>query len=74
MKDQHKHIKGCRDLTESEVFAMGSVKGDGVCLGLLVGEVRVSACLGQLWVSMAEESLQKGLMFDISYITKPTTF
>lgn len=26
MKDQHKHIKGYRDLTEAEVSAMNSVK------------------------------------------------
>lgn len=74
MKDQHKHIKGYRDLTEAEVSAMNAVKDEGVRLGLLIEEMKDNTDLDQRWVSMAEDSLQKGLMFAVRAIAKPTTF
>lgn len=62
MKDQHKMIKGYRDLSQAEIDAMNAVKAEGECLRFLIEEMRENKQLDQRWVSIAETHLQQGVM------------
>ena len=74
MKDQHKLIKGYRDLSQAEIDAMNAVKAEGSRLGLLIGELRVDSNIDQRWVDIAETHLQQGIMAAVRSIAKPQSF
>ena len=74
MDNQHKLIKGYRDLSQAEINAMNAVKAEGERLGLLIEELRDNGSLNQRWVSIAETHLQQGIMAAIRSIAQPTTF
>ena len=74
MKDQHTKIKGYRDLSQSEIDAMNTIKAEGVRLGLLIEDLRDSKILDQRWVSIAETHLQQGIMAAVRSVAQPTTF
>lgn len=74
MKDQHKLIKGYRDLSQAEIDAMNAVKAEGSRLGLLIEELRVDSNIDQRWVDIAETHLQQGIMAAVRSIAKPQSF
>jgi molybdate-binding protein len=74
MKDQHKLIKGYRDLSQAEIDAMNAVKAEGARLGILIEELRDNPELDQRWVDIAETHLQQGCMAAVRSIAQPTTF
>lgn len=74
MKDQHKLIKGYRDLSQAEIDAMNAVKAEGSRLGLLIEELRVDSNIDQRWVDIAEMHLQQGIMAAVRSIAKPQSF
>ncbi len=74
MKDQHKLIKGYRDLTQAEIDAMNAVKAEGVRLGVLIEELRVNSSIDQRWLDIAEAHLQQGVMAAVRSIAQPSTF
>lgn len=74
MKDQHKLIKGYRDLTQAEIDAMNAVKAEGVRLGVLIEDLRVNSSIDQRWVDIAETHLQQGVMAAVRSIAQPSTF
>lgn len=74
MKDQHTKIKGYRDLSQSEIDAMNTIKAEGIRLGLLIEDLRDSELLDQRWVSIAETHLQQGIMAAVRSVAQPTTF
>lgn len=74
MKDQHKHIKGYRDLSEAEVQAMNAVKAKAEEVGEIVAELEANPDLDQRWVAVAKTDLQKGFMAAVRSIAQPTTF
>lgn len=74
MKDQHKHIKGYRDLSEAEVQAMNAVKAKAEEVGAIVAELEANPDLDQRWVAVAKTDLQKGFMAAVRSIAQPTTF
>ena len=74
VKDQHKLIKGYRDLTQAEIDAMNAVKAEGVRLGILIEEMRDNPELDQRWVDIAETHLQQGCMAAVRSIAQPTSF
>lgn len=74
MDNQHKHIKGYRDLTVSEVASMNAAKAEGERLGALIVGLREMPGVDQRWVSIAETHLQQGIMAAVRAIAKPTTF
>lgn len=74
MDNQHKKIKGYRDLSQAEIDAMNSVKSEGERLGLLIEEMRQNKNLDQRWVSIAETHLQQGIMAAVRSIAKPESF
>lgn len=74
MKDQHKLIKGYRDLSQTEIDAMNAVKAEGARLGILIEELRDNPELDQRWVDIAETHLQQGCMAAVRAIAQPTSF
>ena len=74
MDNQHKLIKGYRDLSQAEIDAMNAVKKEGERLSILIEELRDNSSLDQRWVSIAETHLQQGIMAAVRSIAQPTSF
>ena len=74
MDNQHKKIKGYRDLTQEEVDMMNKAKALAEEVGALVDEVMVVEGVDKRWASIGTTDLQKGFMALIRSIAKPTTF
>lgn len=73
MDNQHKLIKGYRDLSVDEIAAMNKVKEAGIVLGAIVDELREMQ-VDQRWVSIGETALQTGIMALVRSIAQPSTF
>lgn len=74
MKDQHKKIKGYRDLSPEEIQLMNDIKTKGAELGELVETLKAHPEIDQRWVSIGATDLQKGLMALTRGVAKPTFF
>lgn len=74
MKDQHKHIKGYRDLTPEEIALMNEVKTKAAEVGALMEKLRSTPGLDQRWVSIGVTDLQKGFMSVVRGIAQPESF
>lgn len=74
MDNQHREIKGYRELDAGEIALMNEVKQAGVALGDLVERLRNTGALDQRWVSIGATDLQTGLMALTRAIAKPTFF
>lgn len=74
MENQHREIKGYRELNETEIAAMNEVKLKGAELGELVDKLKANKDLDQRWVSIGATALQQGLMALTRAIAKPTFF
>ena len=74
MENQHRAIKGYRELTESEISVMNDIKSQGEQLGALVATLKQMPELDQRWVSIGTTDLQTGLMALVRAVAKPTTF
>jgi hypothetical protein len=74
MDNQHKHIKGYRDLTADEIALMNEGKALSEQVGAYIEKLRASPGLDQRWVSVGATDLQKGFMAAIRGIAQPTTF
>lgn len=51
MENQHRQIKGYRELTQEEINLMNEIKSKGAELGELVEKLRATSTLDQRWVS-----------------------
>lgn len=74
MENQHQKITGYRDLSQDEIDLMNEVKAHGQKLGELIATMRNNPDLDQRWVALAQTDLQKGIMFAVRAIARPTTF
>lgn len=74
MDNQHKLIKGCRDLSEDEISQMNNIKETGQTLETMIKSMRNSPDLDQRWVSIAETHLQQGIMAAVRSVAKPGSF
>ena len=74
MENQHRQIKGYRELNEAEIALMNEIKSKGAELGDLVAKLRAQDGLDQRWVSIGATHLQEGWMAVIRGIAQPTTF
>lgn len=74
MDNQHRKIKGYRELSEEEISLMNKVKEKGAELGALVQELRATASLDQRWVSIGATHMQEGLMALTRSVAKPDFF
>ncbi|MFM1991304.1 MAG: hypothetical protein RJA99_4261 [Pseudomonadota bacterium] len=74
MDNQHRHIKGYRELSQAEIDAMNEIKTMGAQLGALVDKLRAQEGLDQRWVSIGATDLQKALMALTRSVAQPTFF
>lgn len=74
MDNQHKKIKGYRDLSQAEIDLMNEIKTKGAELGALVAKLRSADGLDQRWVSIGATDLQTGLMALTRGVAQPTSF
>jgi len=74
MENQHRKIKGYRELTQTEIDRMNDIKQLGVVLGELVGALRADPGLDQRWVSIGATDLQTGLMALTRAVAQPESF
>jgi len=80
MDNQHKKIKGYRDLTQDEINLMNKIKQKGVELGELIdemSEISVQQADNQLdsrWIAIGKTDLQKGIMALVRAVARPESF
>lgn len=74
MDNQHKLIKGYRDLSPTEISAMNEAKGIGVELGNLISKLESDEDIDKRWLAIAKTDLQKGIMSLVRSIARPTVF
>lgn len=74
MDNQHKKIKGYRDLSQAEINLMNEGKELAEKVGNFIDKLQQTEGLDQRWVSIAKTDLQKGFMGAIRSVAQPTTF
>lgn len=74
MENQHRAIKGYRELSEQDIALMNEVKETGEELGNLIATLKQMPEIDQRWVSIAQTDLQKGIMALVRSIAQPTSF
>ena len=74
MENQHKKIKGYRDLSQEEINAMNNIKEYGELLGKLIEELKTITDIDQRWVSISQTHLQQGIMCAVRAVAQPQSF
>ena len=74
MDNQHRQIKGYRELNAEEIALMNEIKSKGTELGELVSRLRAVPDLDQRWISIGATDLQTGLMALTRGVARPTFF
>ncbi|UOX40497.1 hypothetical protein UGMREWDR_CDS0184 [Aeromonas phage GomatiRiver_11] len=74
MDNQHKLIKGYRDLNKDEIAAMNVIKSRAEVIKEIVEDIRNLPGTDGRWVQIAEDHLQQGFMALTRAVAKPTTF
>lgn len=74
MENQHRKIKGYRELNQSEIDAMNAIKEKAAEVGELMANLEANPDLDQRWVSVAKDDLQKGFMCATRAVAKPEFF
>ena len=74
MENQHRQIKGYRELTVEEIDLMNQIKEQGVKLGELVEQLKGHPETDKRWVAIGATDLQTGLMALTRSVAKPTFF
>lgn len=74
MDNQHRQIKGYRELSQAEIELMNEIKTKGTELGDLVAKLRAMSGIDQHWASIGATDLQTGLMALTRAVAQPTFF
>lgn len=74
MDNQHKLIKGYRDLSHEEVALMNEAKSLAEQVGVLVDKLKLHPETDKRWIAIGQTSLQQGFMAVIRGVARPTTF
>lgn len=74
MDNQHRQIKGYRELSAEEIALMNEIKTKGAELGELVAKLRSTEGLDQRWISIGATDFQTGLMALTRGVAQPTFF
>lgn len=74
MDNQHRSIKGYRELSQEEIDLMNAIKEQGVALGELVSRLYAIPKLDKRWISIGVTDLQTGLMALTRSVAQPTSF
>lgn len=80
MDDQHKLIKGYRDLTQEEIDLMNEIKAEGERLRSLVDHVtnhvesKHELADPHRWAAIGKTDLQTGIMALVRAVAQPESF
>lgn len=74
MDNQHKKIKGYRDLSQEEIDLMNQIKELGAKLGELTDRLESHADTDKRWIAIGKTDLQKGIMGLVRSVAKPESF
>ena len=74
MDNQHKKIKGYRDLSQDEIDLMNEGKELAEKVGGFILKLQKDESTDKRWTSIAKTDLQTGFMAAIRSIAQPTTF
>lgn len=74
MDNQHRQIKGYRDLSAEEIALMNDIKQKAHDVGELLDRLKSVPTLDQRAVAIARTELQTGFMWAVRAVAKPTTF
>lgn len=74
MENQHRKIKGYRELSAEEIELMNEIKTKGAELGELVMKLRTNENLDPRWIAIGATDLQTGLMALTRAVAQPTFF
>lgn len=71
MKDQHKRIKGYRDLTQSEIDGMNSVKALEVDIAALVEQLGTLPGVNRRDLALARTHFEDGCIRAVRAVARP---
>ena len=74
MENQHRHIKGYRELTPEDIKLMNEVKEKGAELGKLIEKLNMMPETDKRWLEIGKTNIQQGLMAVTRAITTPNFF
>jgi hypothetical protein len=74
MDNQHKKIKGYRDLSQQEIDLMNEAKELASQCGFLINKLEALSSNDQRCIALGKTNLQQGFMWAIRGIAQPTTF
>lgn len=74
MENQHKKIKGYRDLSQEEIDLMNEGKALAEQCGSFINKLQAMESNDQRCVSLGKTNLQQGFMWAIRGIAQPQTF
>jgi hypothetical protein len=74
MENQHRQIKGYRELNADEIELMNRIKSKGAELGDLVTALRETEGIDVRWLSIGQTHMQQGLMALTRAVARPTFF
>lgn len=74
MENQHRQIKGYRELSQEEIDLMNEVKEKAAEVGALCEKLESLPDSDQRWVAIGKTDLQKGFMALTRAIAKPGFF
>lgn len=72
MDNQHKKISGYRDLSQSEIDGMNSIKGLEAEVGALFQQIQGIQDIDGRSMALAKTNLQQGFMWFVRAIAKPS--
>lgn len=74
MDNQHKKIKGYRDLNQQEIDAMNTIKDLAAKVGDMIESLEEHPDIDKRWLAIAKTDLQKGFMSAVRSVAKPDSF
>ncbi len=74
MDNQHKKIKGYRELSQEEIDLMNKIKEQGACLERMVADLDNLESIDTIWLREAEMKLKQGIMAAVRCVAKPDSF
>lgn len=74
MENQHREIKGYRELTADEIALMNEIKAKAEEVGELLAGMAITPGLDQRCVAIAKTEAQTAFMWAVRAVAQPTTF
>tara|TARA_B100001057_G_C22755918_1_gene913748 strand:- start:1049 stop:1273 length:225 start_codon:yes stop_codon:yes gene_type:complete len=74
MENQHRKIKGYRELTQEEIELMNRIKEQGECLASMIDDLVTTPSVDLRWAEIAKMNLQQGIMAAVRSVARPESF